>query len=510
MGTRVVVAMSGGVDSAVTAALLQDQGHEVVGVTLKVWGHAAGAPALDTSHSCCTPEHIEDARLLAAHLGIPHYVLDVEREFEAHVVTPFCQEYAAGRTPLPCAACNTEVKFGSLLRRALAWGAESVATGHYARTIVDPATGRVLLKRGVDPEKDQTYFLYGLTQSQLRRVRFPLGTMRKAEVRALAARKGLRVANKPDSQELCFLPTGDYRDLLRDRYPEVIRPGVIRDRTGAVLGTHGGVPLYTIGQRRGLRIVPRGAESVATGHYARTIVDPATGRVLLKRGVDPEKDQTYFLYGLTQSQLRRVRFPLGTMRKAEVRALAARKGLRVANKPDSQELCFLPTGDYRDLLRDRYPEVIRPGVIRDRTGAVLGTHGGVPLYTIGQRRGLRIGGHGPYYVVALHPGRNEVVVGTEEDLFADTLVAERVNFIPFERFAGERPVLAAIRYRHPPREAAIKPMADGQVLVQFAQPLRAITPGQAVVFTDREDPDLVVGGGTIREVSRRSLPVSPP
>ncbi len=374
MGTRVVVAMSGGVDSAVTAALLQDQGYEVVGVTLKVWGHAAGAPALDTSHSCCTPEHIEDARLLAAHLGIPHYVLDVEREFEAHVVTPFCQEYAAGRTPLPCATCNTEVKFGSLLRRALAWG----------------------------------------------------------------------------------------------------------------------------------------AESVATGHYARTIVDPATGRVLLKRGVDPEKDQTYFLYGLTQSQLRRVRFPLGTMRKAEVRALAARKGLRVANKPDSQELCFLPTGDYRDLLRDRYPEVIRPGVIRDRTGAVLGTHGGVPLYTIGQRRGLRIGGHGPYYVVALHPGRNEVVVGTEEDLFADTLVAERVNFIPFERFAGERPVLATIRYRHPPREATIKPMADGQVLVQFAQPLRAITPGQAVVFTDREAPDLVVGGGTIREVSRRSLPVSPP
>lgn len=372
MGTRVVVAMSGGVDSAVTAALLQEQGHHVIGVTLKVWGRVDQAPTEYARHSCCTPEPIEDARLMAAHLGIPHYLLNVEREFEAHVITPFCQEYAAGRTPLPCATCNTEVKFGSLLRRALAWG----------------------------------------------------------------------------------------------------------------------------------------AESVATGHYARTIVDPATGRVLLKRGVDPEKDQTYFLYGLTQSQLRRVRFPLGTMRKAEVRALAARKGLRVANKPDSQELCFLPTGDYRDLLRDRYPEVIRPGVIRDRTGAVLGTHGGVPLYTIGQRRGLRIGGHGPYYVVALHPGRNEVVVGTEEDLFADTLVAERVNFIPFERFAGERPVLATIRYRHPPREAAIKPMADGQVLVQFAQPLRAITPGQAVVFYDGKDPDLVVGGGTIQEVLRRTPPNS--
>ncbi len=366
MGTRVVVAMSGGVDSAVTAALLQEQGYQVIGVTLKVWGHASEAPVVYARQSCCMPEPLDDARLMAAHLGIPHYLLNVEREFEAHVITPFCAEYAVGRTPLPCAVCNTEIKFGSLLRRVLAWG----------------------------------------------------------------------------------------------------------------------------------------AEFVATGHYARTAVDPATGRMLLRRGLDPEKDQSYFLYGLTQSQLRRVRFPLGMMRKAEVRALAAQRGFRVADTPDSQELCFLPTGDYRELLRDRVPEMIRPGVIRDRTGEVLGTHDGVPLYTIGQRRGLRIGGHGPFYVVALDPRQNEVTVGREEELFADTLVAERVNFIPFERLAEERPVLATIRYRHPAREATIRPMSNGQVLVRFTQPLRAVTPGQAVVFTDREDADLVVGGGTIREVCR--------
>ncbi|MEE9220586.1 MAG: tRNA 2-thiouridine(34) synthase MnmA, partial [candidate division NC10 bacterium] len=258
MDTRVVVAMSGGVDSAVTAALLQEEGYGVVGVTLKVWGHVAETPVPHPPQSCCTPEAFEDARLMAAHLGIPHYLLNVEREFETHVITPFCQEYAVGRTPLPCAACNSEVKFGSLLRRALAWGAEFVATGHYARTGVDQTTGRILLKRGIDPDKDQSYFLYGLTQSQLRRIRFPLGTMRKGDVRALAAQKGLRVATKPDSQELCFLPEGDYRALLRERHPGAIRPGIIRDQTGQVLGTHEGIPLYTIGQRRGLKIGGRG------------------------------------------------------------------------------------------------------------------------------------------------------------------------------------------------------------------------------------------------------------
>lgn len=373
MGTRVVVAMSGGVDSAVTAAVLKEEGYDVIGVTLKVWGHVTEVPAEYSRQSCCTLETIEDARLTAAHLGIPHYLLNAEREFEAHVITPFCQEYTAGRTPLPCAACNTDVKFGTLLRRALAWGAEFIATGHYARTEIDPVTGRVLLKRGVDVEKDQSYFLYGLTQSQLQRVRFPLGTKRKSEVRALA------------------------------------------------------------------------------------------------------------------SQL----------------------GLRVAQKPDSQELCFLPDGDYRDLLRDRHPEAIQPGVIRDQAGAILGAHDGVPLYTIGQRRGLKIGGGGPYYVVALDPQRQEVVVGRKEDLFADTLIAERVNFIAFERLATPRPVLAAIRYRHPPREAEIHPMEDGCLAVKFSRPLRAITPGQAVVFTDREDPDLVLGGGTISEVRHPSLLDSP-
>jgi tRNA-specific 2-thiouridylase len=180
----------------------------------------------------------------------------------------------------------------------------------------------------------------------------------------------------------------------------------------------------------------------------------------------------------------------------------------VAQKPESQDLCFLPNGDYRGLLRERVPEAMRPGLIRDQGGDMLGTHAGVPLFTIGQRRGLKLGGRGPYYVVAVDPERNEVVVGREADLFADTLVAHRVNFIAGEELTEPRPVCATIRYRHPLEKATIAPLADGQVLVRFARPVRAITPGQAVVFYDREDPDLVLGGGTIREVRRRAQPDS--
>ncbi|MGH9253368.1 MAG: tRNA 2-thiouridine(34) synthase MnmA [Vicinamibacterales bacterium] len=246
---RIVVAMSGGVDSSVAAALLAQQGHDVIGLSMQLYDQRGS----ESFGSCCTLDDLHDARRVAATIGIPHYIVNFERQFHDTVISNFVREYAAGRTPLPCAHCNSDLKFSTLLDRARGLGAEQVATGHYARVERTPH-GRWVLKRGADADKDQSYFLFPLTQEQLARASFPVGLLSKAEVRAEARRLGLQVAEKPDSQEICFVPGGDYASLVARHEPAVARRGPIVDQDGRVLGTHGGVHRFTVGQRRGLGV----------------------------------------------------------------------------------------------------------------------------------------------------------------------------------------------------------------------------------------------------------------
>jgi tRNA-specific 2-thiouridylase len=241
----VVVAMSGGVDSAVAAARCVEAGHDVIGISLRL--------ARDGGGSCCSLDDFHDARAVADRLGIPHYVFDFRDAFEGAVVRPFVSEYLAGRTPNPCALCNQHVKFDLLWRRARELGAARLATGHYARIALDEATGRLALRTAVDAAKDQTYFLFGLDQAALGRTLFPVGDLTKAEVRAEAAALVLPVADKPESMEVCFVPRGDAAAFVERRAaPEALRPGVVIDGDGAVVGTHRGVHRFTVGQRRGL------------------------------------------------------------------------------------------------------------------------------------------------------------------------------------------------------------------------------------------------------------------
>jgi tRNA-uridine 2-sulfurtransferase len=246
---RIVVAMSGGVDSSVAAALLSEQGHDVIGLSMQLYDqrgeHVFG--------SCCTLDDLYDARRVASALGFPHYIVNFEHRFQETVVSNFVREYASGRTPLPCAHCNSDLKFSTLVDRARGLGAEQVATGHYAR-VEQSAGGRWLLMRGADPDKDQSYFLFSLTQEQLARAVFPVGVLTKPEVREQARRLGLKVADKPDSQEICFVPDGDYAAFVAKREPDVERPGAIIDADGETLGSHGGVHRFTIGQRKGLGV----------------------------------------------------------------------------------------------------------------------------------------------------------------------------------------------------------------------------------------------------------------
>jgi tRNA-uridine 2-sulfurtransferase len=246
--TRVVVAMSGGVDSSVVAALLKEQGYDVVGVTLQLYDHGA---AVHRKGACCAGQDIHDARVAAARLSIPHYVLDYEERFRRKVISPFAQSYVHGETPIPCVACNSEIKFADLLETAKDLGADVLATGHYVSSGLD-ACGERALRRARELARDQSYFLFAITKAQLNLLRFPLGDMEKADVRALARRFGLLVADKPDSQDICFVPEGKYSDVIERLTPGAALPGEIVHVDGRVLGRHPGVIHYTIGQRRGL------------------------------------------------------------------------------------------------------------------------------------------------------------------------------------------------------------------------------------------------------------------
>ena len=358
MADRIVVGMSGGVDSSVAAALLVEQGCDVVGVTMRVWPRQETEEPTKRFGSCCGTEAVEDARQVARSLGIPHYLLSMDDEFNQKVIDNFVDSYANGETPIPCLSCNSNLKFGSLLGRARAWDAVAVATGHYARVERDRAAGRYLLMRPKDLRKDQTDFLWPLTQAQLGAARFPIGELTKDEVRARARRLALVTADKPESQDICFVPDDDYRGFLRRRAPEVFRPGAVVDRLGNTLGTHGGIAGFTVGQKRGLGL--------------------ATGR--------------------------------------------------------------------------------------------------------------------PLYVVALDPERNTVKVGAAADLERDRLVATSVNFIACAPPASPLRVAAKIRHSHQPAPATVRALEGARAEVVFDAPQRAVSPGQSVVFYDG---DVVVGGGVI-------------
>ena len=355
---RIVAAMSGGVDSSVAAALLAADGHDVVGLSMQLYDQRDGTQSFG---SCCTLDDLHDARRVATRIGIPHYIVNFERQFDERVVSPFVQEYAAARTPIPCVRCNSDLKFASLLDRARGFDAAQVATGHYARVDTVPAA----------------------------------------------------------------------------------------DGSGAI--------------RR------------------------------LRRAVDRTKDQCYFLFSLTQSQLARASFPLGDMLKAEVRDYARDRGLLVADKPDSHEICFVPDGDYAAFVERRLPEGPRDGAVVDAAGRLLGRHHGVHRFTVGQRKGLGVSSTVPLYVTAIDAPSSTVTVGPRAALERTTLTARGVNWIAGTPRPGH-PVTAQIRHHHPPAPARVWPLDGAALRLEFDDPQTAIAPGQAVVTYDGE---IVLGGGWI-------------
>ena len=339
--------MSGGVDSSTVAALLHSQGYKLIGLTMQLWNQRrlAGRPEGGQGR-CCSLDDLYDARRVAEHLGLPYYVVNYEARFEQEVVRPFVQEYLSGRTPLPCALCNNVVKFGQLLVTARQIGAELLATGHYARLHHDAACSRYVLRRGVDAAKDQSYFLFGLTQEQLSRSLFPLGEMTKQQVRERARAAGLPVADKPDSTEICFVPGGDYNRFIEAYYAErgeavPSRPGEVVDAAGRVLGRHPGLHRFTIGQRKGL--------GLAAPHPLYVLqVEPDSGRLTV--GQDAE------LFSAT-ALVSRVNWvsiaPPGSPIRAQAR-------IRYRHQPASATLTPLDAGRVR-LEFDRPQRAITPG-----------------------------------------------------------------------------------------------------------------------------------------------------
>ncbi|MEW6046912.1 MAG: tRNA 2-thiouridine(34) synthase MnmA [Bacillota bacterium] len=308
---RVVVAMSGGVDSSVAAALLVREGFDVIGVTLQIWPEGMKPPGRHVG--CCSLDAVTDARRVADRLGIAYYVFNFQDVFAESVIGPFTRAYLQGRTPNPCVWCNERVKFGALADRAVQLGAQALATGHYARVEQDPQSGRYLLLRPKDRRKDQTYALWPLTQAQLQRVLFPLAPYTKEEVRELARALRLPVASKPESQEICFIPDGDYRRYLLENAPEARQPGEIVDTSGRVLGEHDGVAFFTVGQRKGL--------GLAAGRPLYVVdIDPVRRRVVVGERTEAEA------WGLEASGVNWIAVPglYGPMRvEARIRRTAA-------------------------------------------------------------------------------------------------------------------------------------------------------------------------------------------
>ncbi|RJQ25831.1 MAG: tRNA 2-thiouridine(34) synthase MnmA [Peptococcaceae bacterium] len=345
--------MSGGVDSSVAAALLQEQGYDVTGVTMQIWDSGAG-------NKCCSLAAVEDARRVAYRLGIPYYVMNFRDVFKEKVIDYFTAEYRRGRTPNPCIACNRFVKFEVFLYKAFGLGADFIATGHYAR------------------------------------------------------------------------------------------PGYCRRR----------------------------------------------GRYIVRRAKDQKKDQTYVLYGLTQPQMARTLMPLGDYTKDQVRRIASRLDLPVADKAESQEICFIADDNYRNFLAGKFAGEIKPGPFLDIHGRVIGRHRGIPYYTVGQRRGLGLSGDRRLYVVAIDPEKNTVTVGPEEATYGRTLEAADLNLILYNELVTPLEVEAQIRYNARPAPATVSSLTGGRLQVYFHHPQRSITPGQAVVFYQG---DYLVGGAVIEQ-----------
>ncbi len=319
---RVVVGMSGGVDSSVAAALLNKQGYEVIGITMRLGRSLRG---------------IKDARRVAHKLGIRHYVLDMRKSLEEQVIGYFCQEYACGRTPNPCVVCNQSLKFGELLKKALSFGAAFLATGHYARIAKTPRG--LLIRKAKDLKKDQSYFLYRLNQGQLRHIIFPLGNYTKEEVRGLARRFGLAVAEKKGSQEICFLPGDDYRAFLRARINKGIRPGLVLDSQGHIAGKHKGIAYYTIGQREGL--------GIARGYPVYiTKIDASTGTICIGPRAEAVKQEAL---------LKDLHFSLKPIKKR----VALKVKIRYNHK--EAEAKFIPSGNKAKIIFKKPQFAITPG-----------------------------------------------------------------------------------------------------------------------------------------------------